>query len=98
KMPTNFRGAPGKIDDPVANEVRVYRDNPSGYGPVAYIIGGAPIPFVGGNFRANLVGQKVVAATFLVLTALLAGAIARRLGQNPAFVAGLIGLNPLMIW
>jgi hypothetical protein len=98
KNPTNFRGAPGKIDDPVANEVRTYRDNPSGYGPVAYIIGGAPIPFVGDSFRANLVGQKVVAATFLVLTALFAGFIARRLGQNPALVAGLIGLNPLMIW
>lgn len=98
KMPTSFSGAPGRIDDPVANEVRVYRNAPSGYGPLAYVIGGAPIPFAGDNFRANLLGQKVVAATFLIITATLAGLIARNLGQNPGFVAGLIGLNPLMLW
>ena len=98
KWPAEFSGTPDKIDDPVANEVRVFRGNPSGYGPLAYAIGGAPIPFVGDDFKANLVGQKVVAGTFLVLTALAAGLVARRLGQNPGFVAALIGLNPMMIW
>lgn len=98
KWPAEASGAPSTVDDPVANEVRVFRNNPSGYGPLAYAIGGAPLPFVGDGFKANLVGQKVVAGTFLVLTALVAGLIARRLGQNPGLVAALIGLNPMMIW
>lgn len=98
KWPADFGGTPDKVDDPVANEVRVYRSNPSGYGPLAYIIGGAPLPFVGDGFRANLVGQKVVAGAFLLLTAAAAGIVARRLGRDAAFTAAFIGLNPMMLW
>lgn len=98
KWPADFGGTPDKVDDPVANEVRVYRDSPSGYGPLAYIIGGAPLPFVGDGFRANLLGQKVVAGAFLLATAVAAALVARRLGGNPAFTAGFIGLNPMMLW
>lgn len=96
--PTNFDGAPGKFDDPVANEVRVFRNQPSGYGPLAYAIGGAPLPFVGDSFRANLLGQKVMGGIFLTLTALASGLLARRLGQKPALIAGIVGLNPMMTW
>ncbi len=98
KMPVTFDAVPSKIDDPVAREVRVFKDNPSGYGPVAYAIGGAPIPFVGDGLRANLFGQKVVAAIFLVVTAALGGLVAKQIGGNPGLVTGLIGLNPLMLW
>ena len=98
KMPSTFDAVPSKIDDPVAREVRVFKDNPSGYGPVAYAIGGAPIPFVGHGLRANLFGQKVVAAIFLVVTAALGGLVAKQIGGNPGLVTGLIGLNPLMLW
>ncbi|WP_322795393.1 hypothetical protein [Tepidiforma sp.] len=98
KWPADFGGTPDKVDDPVANEVRVYRSNPSGYGPLAYMIGGAPLPFVGDGFRANLVGQKVVAGAFLLLTAAAAGIVAKRLGRDPAFTAAFIGLNPMMLW
>lgn len=98
KQPNTAAGAPSKIDDPVAREVRVFRDSPSGYGPVAYAIGGAPIPFAGDGLRANLFGQKVVAGVFLVITAALAGMAAKRIGGNPGLVTGLIGLNPLMLW
>ena len=98
KWPAEFSGTPDKFDDPVHNEVRVFRGQPSGYGPLAYAIGGAPLPFVGDDFKANLVGQKVVAGTFLVLTALAAALVARRLGQNGGMVAALIGLNPMMVW
>ncbi len=98
KWPADSSGTPDKVDDPVANEVRVYRSNPSGYGPLAYVIGGAALPFVGDSFRANLVGQKVIAGLFLLGTALAAGIIARRFGSNPAFTAGIIGLNPMMLW
>ncbi|GIW13859.1 MAG: hypothetical protein KatS3mg062_1298 [Tepidiforma sp.] len=98
KWPAEFSGTPDKVDDPVANEVRVYRSNPSGYGPLAYVIGGATLPFVGDNFRANLLGQKVIAGLFFVGTAAAAGLIARRFGGNAAFTAGFIGLNPMMLW
>ena len=98
KLPITFDAAPAKIDDPVAQEVRVFKDNPSGYGPVAYAVGGAPIPFVGDGLRANLFGQKVVAAVFLVITAALGGLVAKQIGGNAGLVTGLIGLNPLMLW
>jgi len=98
KWPASFSGTPDKVDDPVANEVRVFRTLPSGYGPVAYALGGAPLPFVGDGFTANLVGQKVMGLLFLLGTAGAAGMLAKRLGQNGALVAGIIGLNPMMTW
>lgn len=98
KWPAEFAGTPSQIDDPVANEVRVFRTLPSGYGPVAYALGGAPLPFVGDGFTANLVGQKAMGLIFLAGTAAAAGLLARRLGQNGALVAGIIGLNPMMTW
>ncbi len=96
--PARFNGRPELIDDPIAQQVVRFRTTPSGYGPVAYVVGGAPLPFVGDSLAANLLGLKVVAGTFLVLTAALAGVVARRFGQNPGLVAGFIGLNPLMLW
>jgi len=98
KWPAEFDGAPAQIDDPVANEVRVFRGQPSGYGPVAYALGGLALPFVGDDFKANLLGQKVIAGLFLALTAAAAGYVAGRMGQNRGFVAGIIGLNPLLTW
>jgi len=96
--PARFNGRPDVIDDPVAQQVVRFKTTPSGYGPVAYIVGGAPLPFVGDSLGANLLGLKMVAGVFLVLTAALAGLVARRLGQNAGLVAGFIGLNPLMLW
>jgi hypothetical protein len=97
--PTNNKEQPcppGELD-PVAREVRVYRDKSSGYGPVTYIVGGLPIPFVGEGLRANVLGEKVLSGTLLIVIALLAGFIARALGRNPAVPVALIGLNPLML-
>jgi hypothetical protein len=96
--PARFKGRPDVIDDPIAQQVVRFKTTPSGYGPVAYIVGGAPLPFVGDSLAANLLGLKLVAGVFLVLTAALAGLVARRLGQNAGLVAGFIGLNPLMLW
>ncbi len=98
KWPATFAGTPSQVNDPVANEVRVYRTLPSGYGPVAYALGGAPLPFVGDGFKANLVGQKVMGLIFLTGTAAAAGFLAKRLGQNAALIAGIVGLNPMMTW
>ncbi len=98
KWPASMSGTPETVDDPVANEVRVFRSAPSGYGPLAYAIGGAPLPFVGDGFRANLLGQKVVAGVFFIATAVAAGLVARRLGGIGAFATGFVGLNPMMLW
>jgi hypothetical protein len=96
--PTGFGTAPAKYDDPVANKVVVYRTSPSGYGPVAYAIGGLPIPFVGTGLAAHVAGQKFIAGLFLVIAALFAGFAARRTRQNAALAAALIGLNPLFLF
>lgn len=96
--PASWSGRPSQIDDPIAKQVVRFYDRPSGYGPLAYAIGGAPLPFVGDGLRANIAGEKAVAGTFLVLTAVLAGFVARRLGQNPGLVTAAVGLNPLMLW
>jgi hypothetical protein len=97
-FPAVSANAPSHIDDPIAQQVAVYSSGPSGYGPVAYAIGGIPLPFVGDGLAANVAGQKFVGGAFLVLTAFLAGMVARRLGQDPALAAAFIGLNPLMLW
>ncbi|MBI2766049.1 MAG: hypothetical protein HYX53_09085 [Chloroflexi bacterium] len=98
QYPAVKEGAPDQIDDPVARQVVVFKSSPSGYGPLAYAIGGIALPFVGDNFRANIAGQKAVAGAFLVLTALFTGLVARRLGYNPGLAAAAVGLNPLMLW
>lgn len=98
KYPTNRDAAPASIDDPVAQQVGGFKDSWSGYGPVAYAIGGAPLPFVGDNLRANVLGQKAVSGVFLVLLAAASGFAARRLGRDPGVVAGMVGLNPLMLF
>lgn len=96
--PPESANAPAFINDPVAQKVQVYARLPSGYGPLAYAIGGLALPFTGNSLAANVAGQKAVAGAFLVLTALGAGLLAKRLDGNPAFAAGVVGLNPLMLF
>jgi hypothetical protein len=98
EFPAAWDGRPSQIDDPIARAVVHYKDRPSGYGPVAYAVGGIPLPLVGDGVRANLLGQKVVSGIFLVLTAAAAGAAARSLGHNAGFATGFVGLNPMMLW
>jgi hypothetical protein len=98
QFPGTWDGRPSQIDDPIAAQVVQYHDRPSGYGPVAYAIGGLPLPFVGDSLSLNLLGQKAVAATFLVLTAGVAGLLARWLGGNAGLATGIVGLNPMMLW
>jgi hypothetical protein len=98
QFPGTWEGRPSQIDDPIAGQVVQYHDRPSGYGPVAYAIGGLPLPFVGDSLPLNLLGQKAVSATFLVLAAAVAGLLARWLGGNAGLVTGIVGLNPMMLW
>ncbi|MFN8506638.1 MAG: hypothetical protein U0547_03620 [Dehalococcoidia bacterium] len=96
--PTGLHGPPAQQNDPVAKEVRVFSDLPSGYGPVAYAIGGASIPFVGDTLRWNVFGVKVVAALFLLAAGVTTGLVARKLGYEPGFAMAFVTLNPLMLW
>ena len=96
--PTSRGGVPKEQDDPVAKQVIVYHDNPSAYGPVSYLIGGAPLPFVGDDLRMNIFGQKVFYGLLYVLVAVLAGVVARGLGRDPAVVTAFVGLNPMFLW
>ncbi|MGK2964855.1 MAG: hypothetical protein ACSLFM_04535 [Tepidiformaceae bacterium] len=102
RYPTADNGVPAVVaaetGDPVAALVNDFENAPSSYGPVAYLAGGLSLPFVGDNFRANIAGVKAVAGLFLVLTAFVGGLAARQIGRDPAVVAALIGLNPLMLW
>lgn len=98
RWPGNFENVPNKVDDPVAKEVRTFAASPSGYGVVAYAVGGIPVPFVGDGLRANVFGQKVLSGTMLILTAVAAAAVAKRLGRNPALALAAIAMNPMFIW
>lgn len=97
KWPADRANSPAYIDDPVAQEVVIFRDRPSGYGPMTYAVGGAPIPFVGDGLRANVLGQKVLSGTLLIAIAVLAGLVARRVGGDAGLVTAVIGMNPLFV-
>lgn len=98
RYPADRANAPGRVDDPVAKQVYAYPNAASGYGPLSYVIGGLPLPFTGDGLRANVFGQKVVAALALVALAALTGQLAKRVGADPGLGAGLVGLHPLLLW
>lgn len=98
RYPTQWDNRPSQVDDPVAKEVRVFADAPSGYGPVSYALGGVAIPFVGDNLRPNVFGIKVVSFLALIATSVIAGLVASSLGRNPAVAIAAIGMNPTFVW
>jgi len=85
--------------DHLANQVWAWRDFPSIYGPVWYLVAGAPLPFIGDGFWENVIGQKVLAAAFLLAATALVMATAERLRRGTGVAAGvLFGWNPLALW
>lgn len=98
KNPTVRANAPGRVDDPVAKQVVTYANAPSGYGRLSYVVGGAALPFVGDNVRANVFGVKAVSAAFFLAIVALTGLLARQLGRSPGLYAAMVGLNPLLLW
>ncbi len=96
--PSSSEGVPGLIDDPVARQVIVFKNEQSAYGPLSYVIGGAHIPFVGDGLGANVFGVKAVGGLCLILTAFAAGWVAWRLRKNGPLAVAAVGLNPLLIW
>ena len=95
--PATKKGVPQRQDDPVARQVLTYRDQPSTYGPVAYVVGGLPLPIAQESLRGGVIGQKVLSGSLLIILAFLAGLVARKVGRNASQAAALVGLNPLFL-
>ncbi len=86
-------------DDPFYPNVAAWQDFPSVYGPVWYVVSGAPLPFAGSSLWANVVGQKALTALFLLGVAGLVMLIAARIRPGAAVPAGvLVAWNPLLIF
>lgn len=86
-------------DDPFYPNVAAWRDFPSVYGPVWYVVSGAPLPFTGDGLWSNVIGQKVLTALFLVGTAALTMLAAGRIRPAAMIPAGiLVGWNPLLLF
>jgi len=86
-------------DDPLYGFIPDWTDTPSSYGPLWYVISGAPIPFAGDDLWANILGQKLVTTAFLVITTAMAMLIVGRLQPGAAPLAGvLVGWNPLLLF
>lgn len=84
-------------DDPFFDRVPAWKATPSVYGPVWYALSGLPLPFAGDRLWANVIGQKLLTAAFLLFTAALAMATAARIHPGSAVAAGvLVGWNPLL--
>lgn len=86
-------------DDAFLPNVPVWRDYPSVYGPLWYVIAGAPLPFAGDALWPNVIGQKILTAAFLLGCTALVMRIAARVRPGTAAMAGvLVGWNPLLQW
>ena len=85
------------VDDPFIGNVVSWQTTPSMYGPVWYAISGAPLPFTGDALWANVIGQKVLTAVFLLGVTALAMRVAAGIRPGTAVAAGvLVGWNPLL--
>ena len=86
-------------DDPMYPYVVAWPDTPSTYGPVWYVISGAPLPFAGTGLWANVLGQKVLTVAFLVAATALVMLITGRIRPGSAIAAGVfVGWNPLLVF
>jgi alpha-1,6-mannosyltransferase len=85
--------------DPFYPHVPVWKDYPSSYGPLWYVLSGAPLPFTGDGPWANVLGQKALAVLFLMGTTALVIALAEQLQPGSGPAAGvLVGWNPLVLF
>ncbi|MGH2584470.1 MAG: hypothetical protein ACRDJE_06095, partial [Dehalococcoidia bacterium] len=83
--------------DPFYRNVIAWQTTPSIYGPLWYLLSGAPLPFAGDALWSNVIGQKAITAVFLVSTTALVMLTAARIQPRAAVAAGvLVGWNPLL--
>lgn len=85
--------------DPIVQQVVFWQDLTSSYGPVWYIVSGAPLPFAGSDLVKNVIGQKVLVSLFLLGTLGLVYLIVKERRPRSATAAMvLIGWSPLILW
>ncbi|MGE3601269.1 MAG: hypothetical protein AB7N70_37645, partial [Dehalococcoidia bacterium] len=83
--------------DPIALHVPAWKSTPSVYGPLWYLLSGLPLVAAGDGLWANVLGQKLLTAGFLLVTTVLAMRIAERIRPGTGLAAGVIvGWNPLL--
>jgi hypothetical protein len=85
--------------DPFLKNVPAWRDTPSAYGPLWYLLSGAPLPFTGTSLWANVIAEKLIVSVFMAGTVALAMGCAAKLRPGSEVVAGvLFGWCPLTVW
>ncbi len=85
--------------DPIVQQVAFWQDSTSSYGPVWYIVSGAPLPFAGSDLVKNVIGQKILVSLFLLGTLGLIYLILRqRRPQSATAAMVLLGWSPLVLW
>lgn len=85
--------------DPIAGQLFTWQDITSSYGPVWYIVSGAPLPFTHDGLVRNLVGQKVLLSAFLLATLWLVYITVRaRWPERATAAVVLLGWSPLALW
>lgn len=83
--------------DPIALRVPAWQSTPSVYGPLWYLLSGLPLVAAGDDLWANVLGQKLLTAAFLLVTTVLAMCTAERIRPGAGVAAGVIvGWNPLL--
>lgn len=86
-------------NDPLVQQLAFWQDLTSSYGPVWYIVSGAPLPFTGASLVRNVVGQKLLVSAFLLGTLALVYLIVRdRRPRSATAAVVLLGWSPLVLW
>ncbi|MGD9890460.1 MAG: hypothetical protein AB7R89_21120 [Dehalococcoidia bacterium] len=87
------------LNDPLFPAVVAWNEFASVYGPIWYAVSGLPFVAGGDDLRMNVIGHKVLAAAFLLGTALLAALIAERIRRGTGIAAAIaVAWNPLMLF
>src|SRR5579883_2745311 len=86
-------------DDPFVQQLFDWQSTTSSYGPVWYVLAGAPLPFTGNGLVRNVVGQKILVSLFLLGTVALVYLLMKRWRPRGAVAAVvLLGWSPLLLW
>jgi hypothetical protein len=86
-------------EDPIASQLFTWQNITSSYGPVWYMVSGAPLPFTGTGLVRNVIGQKLLVGAFLLGTLLLLyETVRRRWPERATAAVVLLGWSPLALW